>query len=255
MLKSRRLIHWRRKRGGEPYASAWPPLRGKKKTPGQQAWVDHFKFLASAPKLADACALDASTELAKDTGYFYRDVISSALTGKLLYYKGSQITDPPLPRVYSDQVTKTYEGAPRVTTPTSSIYSDAYTPCAVDTWVDAIANHARWDNNAFWSATTHPERLTARSSGVYLVIANLETQVAGEYGYASRIIGSDGTIWAREDWATRTAPTQQPANNMSALVYLNAGDYLTVQANFSGPGNGVMINHFALVGITPESII
>jgi hypothetical protein len=205
--------------------------------------------------LADACALDSATELAKDTGYFYRDVIASALSGKLLYYKGSQLTDPPLPRLYSDQVDKTYEGAPRVTTPTVSVWSDAYTPCATDVWTNLIPNHLRWDNNAFWSPTIHPERLLAKSSGLYIAIANIETAVAGEYGYASRIIGSDGTIWAREDWATRTAPEQQPANNMTALLYLNAGDYITVQASFSGPGNGGMINHFVLVGITPESII
>jgi len=255
IIKSRRRIHFRRKRGGELYASAWPRLRGKKKTPLQQAWVDNFKFLASAPKLADACALDTASELAKDTGYFWRDVVSSALSGKLLYYKGSELTDPPLPKLYADQVNKQYEGAPRVTTPTARVHMSAAQACTAGVATTLIPNVKDWDNNTFWSSTTHPERLTARSSGLYLVLAAMLMTPNGESGLAIRLMLNGATILARTDVATRTAPSEQPEYNLVALYYLNAGDYITFDANYSSGGCTGQLRQLTIVGITPESII
>lgn len=255
VLKSRRRIHWRRNKGGELYASAWPPLRGKKKTPLQQQWVDEFKFLASAPKLADACALDSATELAKDTGYFWRDVISSALSGKLLHYIGAEENNAPLPMLYAQQVNKHYEGAPRVTTPSARVHMSASQACTQNVATTLIPDVKDWDNNVFWSATVHPERLTAKASGLYLILASMLMTPNAESGLAIRIMLNGSTVVARTDVATRTAATQQPEYGLIGLYYLNAGDYLTFDANYSSSGCTGQLRHFSVVGITPEAII
>jgi len=253
IIKSRRRIHFRRDRGGNLYASAWPPLRGKKKTPLQQAWVDNFKFLASAPKLADGCALSIATPLAKDTGYFWRDVISSALSGKLLHYKGSMTTDPPLPRLYADQVTKDYEGAPRVTTPTASLKRTSYQNMTQNVPLAITMQAADWDNNAFWSSTTNPSRLTIKSSGLYIVLLTVTWQPAAEFGFMLGIRLNGTQFLGRIAGATRTA--YDPGNHTAAIWYFNAGDYIEAMSESSSVGCSVRPDQFAILGMTPESII
>ena len=253
VLRSRRRIHFRRKRGGDVYASSWPPLRGKKKTPLQKEWVDNFKFLAAAPKIADGCALAMATDQAKDTGYFWRDVVSSALSGKLLHYIGSVESAPPLPFLYREQVTKFYEGVPRVTTPAAGVTRVTNQNLGNNTW-DSISWTAQtYNNNRWWSLTPNPTRLTAITSGLYmfgawaLVLSNFSG-----YGICRwRKNGSTVLVEGGENINTG-------GDRRLSLVwvdYLNAGDYVEFQCLANSAGRFVNPAGAWIVGITPEAVI
>lgn len=253
LLSARRRIHFRRARAGDLYASAWPPLRGKKKTKAQQAWVDNFKFLAAAPKIADGCGLSQATDLAKDTGYFWRDVISSGLSGKLLHYQGATPSTPKLPLLYRNQVNKYYEGAPRVATPTARLTRVTNQNLGNNTWDSVIYTANTWDTNVFWSPTVHPSRLTFQSQGLYLfgAFALIESNFSG-YGITRFWLNGTTSI---AEGGINDAANSDRRENLMTLQYMDAGDFMEFQCLANSAGRFIAASNFWCVGITPEALI
>ncbi len=253
VLRSRQIVHWRSYKGQIIYASKWPIKRGKPKSKLQKAWVDNFTLLAKRSKNSDPCALIIAQELAAKTGWFYRDVLETALSGKLIYNSGNRGRVGPIPRIFIDQPDKMHSGAPRVTTPTVSVIGGTPVAVPVGSCLTLGIADTEWDNNSFWNRAAGDDFLEVKSSGLYFCFAEIEFNTLYAYAECIRML-LNGT----QEIANNTVSS---ANNLPGHAqifrpwYFVAGDtvQLCVETNFGGPT--ARIKYFGLVGMTPEAII
>jgi len=215
---------------GEAYASSWPKRRGKAKSARQQAWIDHFKCVATALKSPPPEILDAGTAFAAGTGWYYRDLQEVAAVAKLIRYRDEvRVTTP---TVFAKRTTAENQSG-------SSPYT--LTPNAVD-----------WDNNQFWNGSVNPSRLTWRSPGLYLV--GMECQFPnGTNGQPVVLIYKNGTTILCRQYIG-------PSGNFQTLqcmtvAYFHAGDYIQAKVDVSGSGHNFLLNALWAVAITPEAIV
>jgi len=228
--KSRGLFQFKDWKG-RPYVASWPRRRGTPKSRLQMAWVNHFSCLARLSKTPDPQTLANATAVAKDSGWYYRDIIESAANGKLWRYRGEI----------------------KVTTPTARVLKLASEPVAGDNALHPLtADAIIWDNNVFWDAA-NPTRLSIRSAGLYLMGGNVTwTAVSGGYRVAQiRLNGS--TFVAQTTPLIPSAIT--PAQETMSLYYLSVGDYIELCVQTGTAGLNARMLGFWLVGITPEAII
>lgn len=256
VIRARGRIHFKRGRGEQLIAQAWPARRGKKKTPLQQAWVDDFSRSARMSKVPDPDAMTTANCMAKGwpepTGWFYRDVIESAMHGKLIVFTGNN-SDQALSGFDESGRRLGQEVIPRVTTPTVFGSRVAAQAVAINTDVALIPSAVQWDNNRFWSATINPSRFTVRAPGLYLAGADVEfNAVTG--GFRRSNFRVNGTSF--------DAPNSLPIANANTirmptitLLWFNAGDHVECIARTGTANVTATLLAFWLVAITPESLV
>jgi len=253
VLKMRGRVHYRGRIDGAVTASKWPRRRGRPKSPLQQAWNEDFTAWAKLANWAAPCVRDLAERLACDTGFFWRDVITYAGHGKLLWYVGGENHTSPLPMLWTERSPKQQYGAPRVTTPTAQVRQSAAVACVINTDQVLTPNTRDWDNNVFWSPTENPSRLTIRANGLYTISNSVEwSSVTG--GFRRLNLRVNGT-----DFITNVLVPQGNANAMRlqsyALYYFTAGDYVESLIRTSTAGLTAQLTAFNIVAITPEAII
>jgi len=173
---------------------------------------------------------DNAEQMMSGPGVYWRDVLHSAMSGKLILAAG----------VF------------RITTPTADIYNSA--PQALSTWAwDTLsANNKHWDNYTWWNAAVHPSRLTAKEAGLFLVLGSVYFPDTTATIKAIKLI-RNGADTNYDVIVSYNAPPESGLN-LTALVYLDPTDYLELQALHSGAGAHARLDHFAIVAITPESV-
>jgi len=215
---------------GQLYVSKWPRRRGSPKSELQQAWVQHFACLGGIWKWHDPRSFDEATKLAKGTGWFWRDVFTSAAHGKLMR----------LP------------GAIRVTTPTAFVSREADQALAANTPYWVLFDSQAWNNNRFWEASPNPTRFTFRSSGLYLIgcyalIDNTATDKSVDLQMRINGVTNFPLIRAQDITNNDISPTY------TVIWYFEAGDYIELRTQSTVATTLLSANLWA-VGITPEAI-
>jgi len=230
VLKVRRrvlLTHWK----DQPVLKKWPPPRGKTYSDLQQAWVDDFSQKARLLKSVNPQLLIAAQNLAKGTGWYYRDVLERAAAGKL-------ITDG-----------EEY----KITTPTACFFSTSNTTLPTNVTTRIKFQGQYWDNNVF-RHPTDDTKVVFKSAGLYLIMADLWMAVAsGTNPVLGRILHENGHFIASGQW---TQVGLLPSLfSMSAIWYFHANETLGVTLQKNNSGNQVAVQHLTVLGITPEIII
>jgi hypothetical protein len=208
-----------------------PPPKGPNKTQLQQAWVDNFKCIASKSKFADPRARDWAEENAKGTGWYWRDIIETALSGKLLRYREEL----------------------RVTTPTASIQRTTAEALVNGTLKVLTPNQMHWDNNYFWNPSSNPNRLTIRSPGVYMFGCAATFPVATTVRRGVLVRDNTGAFRAYGVGGEGTSLGGQ--RECMGLWYFSAGDWIEPCGIASAAGQTVQLLSFWIMALTPETVV
>jgi len=123
---------------GQPYASSWPRRRGHPKSDVQNAWIAWFSCQAYLSKIPHPNVFNTSTDIAKRTGWYYRDVLTAAAGGTLWKNPGEK----------------------KVTTPTVSLHRTSSQALTSGVALKLTPDVADWDTNQFWSSSLNPTRMT-----------------------------------------------------------------------------------------------
>lgn len=225
------LNRWR----GRVYIQSWPRRRGKPKSALQQAWVDWFKYIAQYYKNISPEEQDFAREQAKGTGWYWRDLYYVAARGNLYMEPGER----------------------KITTPTASVYRSTAQALASGTETILTFDSQDWNNNSFVDQS-QLNRLIARSPGLYLV--SCQVVITNPTGSGSRAMYfrlNGGGIGAPLYGEVRLSVgnTQNISMECRKLWYFHANDYFQVWAHSTVANSTWRITQFAMVGITPESII
>jgi len=253
VLKSRRRIHFKQDPEGRLIAQAWPRKRGRPTSELQQAWVDRFARDAELSKYADAQTKQQAECLAQGTGWYWRDVLTSGMNGKLWAYEGGAGFESQIGILFRQTPEIVHYGAPRVTTPTAATKKD--TPVALTANVEKYldADTLLWDNNTFWSSSSNPSRLTIRASGLYVVGAYVGFITTGS-GYRRAILRVNRTTTIGvQSLAVNNAVEQ--FGNVFTVWPFEAGDYVEVVAFTPSTSVTAVLRHFFILAMTPEAVI
>lgn len=216
---------------GSTVASEWPRARGHPSAVRQKAWVDHFSCLASASKLMDPRTYDMANDLAHGTGWFYRDVFTSAAHNKLVRQNG----------------------ALRVTTPTCYVERTSVEALAANISEEVTFESERWNNNQFWTVGTTPKRVIVRAGGLYLIGArgNFNNQASdGSRAISIRVNGSQTVSTVRN----QDIANQDIILETSTIWPFDPDDYFEVQV-VSTIATDLNNCQAWAVAITPEAVI
>jgi len=235
------------------YASAWPKQRGPSQSPAQRAWIEHFVKWSFYSKQPDPCAVATAKDLAPETGYWPRDIIHSGGNGKFIDHEPNGDLNSPLPVLFKNPPSLMYEGPPRVITPVVSLNQTANFNNSPGGFQPVIPTNTEWDNNAFYDPVTHPERLTIRSRGVYLVTAELIGYSGGGIDVYLELVLNGATTIA-EDHGTGNGNFTAVAHITLAQAF-NAGDFLTLRCANLPNGNYYKLRRWQITAITPEAVI
>jgi len=197
----------------------------------QKSWVADFSFLACLSKYPDPYAFQRASELAKGTGWFWRDVITSGLNGKLNVWRGEV----------------------RVLTPTVYLTRSVAENMPNGSFLTLTPDTKLWDNNVFWGITVNPTRITVRSPGLYMIGAKVEFRPETD---ASRLalIRYDGAV----DGITQSLKTGTDFPGWANLVdfhYFHANEYFEVRALVIGTSQTAKLTGVFACAITPEALI
>jgi len=215
---------------GKPYVSAWPKRRGPNKTPLQQAWVNHFKCVARFLKAPPPRILDAATDFAAGTGWYYRDVMEVAAVAKLIRYNEEKPVTTPTCMLHRSTAQNQSGSTPYLLTPDS----------------------AEWDNNGFWNGSLNPSRISFKAPGLYFV--GSETQFPnGSSGNPVPFIRKNGTQTLTRSYTGASGSFQ--TFPLLTLYYFHANDYIEALVDISGSGHNFLLLNFFALAMTPEAIL
>jgi len=140
-------------------------------SPIQRAWAEKFKCIASWAKTPDPRAFNEATDKTKDSGWYYRDMISAALAGNLIREEGVLRVTTPTVRVTRTSAESVVNGVEKYLTP----------------------NLKEWDTNVFWNSSVNPSRLTFRAAGLYQVGGRIAwNAINGGIRYVNIRLAEDG---------------------------------------------------------------
>lgn len=230
VLKVRRRVLLKGYRG-MAYVAKWPRARGKKKTVLQQAWVDYFSHAARQAKTPSPDELSVAQDLAHGTLWYWRDVMQTAFAGKLFRWNSEE----------------------PVRTPTANIFRNLAQALPASGATILTPDEATWDNNAFWSDTVNPTRLTVRGAGLYLVGAFVEFLPNSDNDRLIRV-RYDGVTYGA-GVAAKTGVVFPGWLSIMEPHYFHSGEYVELEAIIVNPGQTAKINSFWVLAITPEALI
>jgi len=194
------------------------------------AWVSNFSCIARFTKAPWSGDFNEAHNLQDQTGWYWRDVIHSALSGKL-------IGDP----------------RKRVTTPTARVFRTGMESLVSGQLKALTPNDTDWDNNFFWDPVSNSTRLTIRSKGVYLVGCQIEyNAVSG--GRRVAILRVNGTTVIGDQSIGAVASNLVRVDPMTVWAF-NENDYVEACAFANASGVQAELENFWVVAITPEAVI
>lgn len=210
---------------------AWPQPKGRTRGPLEQAWIDKFTRVNQATKYADACAVSFAQCLTPNTGWYYRDVLATAMYGKLMNEFGE----------------------PRLKTPTAKVSRSTAVALTAGVFTILTPDVVTWDNNALWNPALNPSRITFQSAGLYLVGAQVSfTAVTGGRRFVELLDQNNVTI------CVSSIPVAN-ANVMRLVVfglfYAHAGDWMRLSVMSSVAGVSVNLEAMYALAMTPENLI
>lgn len=215
-------------RGGSIIVKGNP--HGHRSEGPQSAWIFDFTCKAQWSKIPDPRAFEESRAFTQDTGWYYRDMIHSAMSGKLF-------SSP----------------EERVTTPTARVTRDAAAQAVGNgVTVTLTPDREEWDNNFFWNPDLNQTRLTVRSKGVYLVGGNANFN--GITGGRREL-----QLWVNNERhinldAVSCANTQPVALSGFSIWYFDELDYLELRVFQNVAGVTALLRSLWMVAITPEGV-
>lgn len=240
VLKVRRRALMKDHRG-QVTIQKWPRERGKKKTDLQQAWVDRFSCLARELKSPFPFMLQEAKNWANSqdpayggprpsTGWYYRDVLERAASGKFVEFRGEV----------------------KVRTPTCGLSRVANESWTAAQFKAVTLDTKNWDNNGFWNQTANPTRMTMKAAGLYYVTATmvLKSNNAGNMSAELKVNGGDPFAASKVD-----KNNDFTFVNASGIYYFHAGDYVECWLFNSANTANYRCVQFAAVAITPEALI
>lgn len=196
----------------------------------QSAWVFDFTCIAQWTKRPDPRAFEQASYLTDDTGWYYRDMLHSAMSGKLI-------------------------GAleERITTPTARVRRTTAQALVNGTALILTPNEKAWDNNFFWNPETLSTRLTVRSKGLYLVHSNVHfSGVTANNRWSGLKVNGATEIG---DMATPVSNNSPPRHQVTELWYFDEMDYIEAWAYANAAGVTAQLAAFWILAITPESVL
>jgi len=182
-------------------------------------------------KYADGAARKSTMPHLPGSGWYWRDVMTTAMMGKLFQYQNEV----------------------RVTTPTASVKRSTSQNITQNILLALLPNTLNWDTNVFWNASTNPNRLTVRSGGLYFVSAT--ATYSGKSGGWRALFFRVNGVTERGNvgiWPSNTAPGQM---QIQAIVYFHALDWIEVAAFTDTTLLNVTLTDFTIMAITPEAIL
>jgi len=221
------IVSWR----GTTYIRRTVTKRGAPRTELHKAWVEAFQLDTERAKRPDPCAMNFAQLAAPGTGWFARDIILTALNGKLFRRHGHK----------------------RVTTPTTSVYRTAAEGLSSGVFKILTPNAKNWDNNVFWNPTSNPSRITVRSAGVYLFLMEIEYPAGGTFNVNQTVLLNGVTGIAHT--VLEFSPSYPPILQTVGVWYLDANDYIEAQCVVSAAGKSAFLHNFTVLAITPETVI
>lgn len=204
---------------------------GKPKSALQKAWVENFKQLNCFVKWTDPAALERARTDYVGNNWTFRDALISAYSGKL---HGN-------------------EGETKISTPSVQVHRSSAESLTANVQKTLTPNVADWDNNFFWSPTTNSSRLTFRSPGLYIVMAQV-TFSGGTAGYRYLNAYKNGTI-NKSGYQFNAAASLGNENTCFFIDYFHANDYVEIKAVTPPSGITAQIDYFSAIAITPETLI
>lgn len=226
----------RRKAQAKPWKDmtviqSWPRPRGRVKSARQQAWVDRFALWACLTKNPDAQTYDQAKEWTKDSGWFWRDMMTSAMAGKLIEQ----------------------EGETKIITPTCYLRRSTTLNLIANTEVSLGMESMSWDNNGFWTPLVQAERMLFKSPGLYLIGAQALYDNTATDKRCQLRFRMNGTANFPE------VQGQDISNNDIALTmcqpwYFHANEYIELRT-IATQNCGLLSAGMWCVAITPESIL
>jgi len=227
---------------GIAYVAKRQPPRGRPKTKLHKAWVENFKWLACWTKQPDVYAHHRARHLADEYNkttdepgnlgkWYYRDILMSALMGKLILGEDEK----------------------RITTPTVLLHRSTNQTMVHDVDAAIVPDTKDWDNNVFWSATVNPSRILFRTPGLYLVGAYIHwTTFQTNARWNS--IRQNGTKSLAFD-ASRPGANWDMQSTLMAIMYFHKDDYIEVVGNCQTTNTPAKLESFYAVAITPETLL
>jgi len=209
----------------------WPRLRVTTQSQLQQAWVDAFSDRARTLKSVNPALLTLAQDLAKNTGWYYRDVLERASYGKLLYDGDER----------------------KVTTPSVAAFAPTSTVIPQNVATALPLPSQLWDNNAFRDPA-FPTRIIFRAAGLYLIVANTNwTTLVGTTAHQNRIrLNGTQSLMEVDTPGTTTLPNRF---SLTTIYYFHANDYIELVVQKNNINNQVRADFLAVVAITPEALI
>lgn len=230
VIKWRRRVVLSRNRAGV-YVRSLPHFKKGWQSPNQRAWVDAFSLTARMSKTPAPQELDEATRLAKGTLWYYRDVLQTAMYGKLFRFNHEE----------------------PVKTPTVMLKQAAPQAIANGTFTDIIATGIVWDNNVLWNAA-NPTRITFKTAGLYMFGWNLEWSPASSGTRYQRILLNGVT--ALGVWTNQVSASGYNGDfGAIGLYYFHANDYITLNVHNVVTGQSAQLLGFWALAITPEALI
>jgi len=216
---------------GKIYARKWPARNRRVKYDTQQAWIDRFGCLACILKYPDGITRRQADDYAEGSGWYWRDVLHAAASGKLIRFQELK----------------------QIMTPTASLsrLTNQSVPSGTATPIQFTAE--QWDNNNFWVSSQNT-RITVRSGGLYLLgyFGEWTQFLNGFRGMWFRLNGDNTKLFARigEQVGAATLTREQA----STIYYFNKDDYFELIASSGTAGEQIQVPQCWIVAITPETI-
>lgn len=210
---------------------SWPRPRGRVKSARQQAWVDRFSLWACLTKSPDAQTYDQAKEWTKGSGWFWRDMLTAAMAGKLIEQ----------------------EGETKIITPTCRYERIAVDALAANILEAVTWDTLAWDNNNFWTSSPNPTRVKFQSPGLYLLGAEVNfdnNATDGSRAASIRLNGTTNISNVRNQDIANQDVILQP----STIYYFHADEYIELMV-LSTTASQVNNAKIWAVAITPETIL
>jgi len=141
----------------------------------------------------------------------------------------------------------------KVKTPTARVFRNGVQNLTSGVVLTLTPNEKLWDNNVFWDMINNQSRLTVRSSGLYLVAAQLEFSATNGGRRAAQLILNGTDIIG--DQTAHSASANLLRLTPLTLWPFNVGDYVEVGAFSSVASAAVELEAFWMLAITPEALV
>jgi len=179
---------------------------GKPKSQLQRAWVENFKQLNCMVKWTDPAALNNARDMWTGNNWTYRDALISAFSGKLYGL----------------------EGEVKISTPSVQVRRTTTESLTANVQKTLTPNTKDWDNNFFWNPSSNPERLTFRTAGLYIILAQVSFS-GGTAGYRYLNAYKNGSV-NKSGYQFNAAAGLGNENTCFFIDYFHANEYVVLKA-------------------------